>query len=59
MLLLAPGSGPVSSLADARLARAVEERVAAFPIVRAMSLVAELRLAGTEQRYLVLARHQP
>jgi hypothetical protein len=54
VLLLAPGSDPVSDLAQARFARGVEARVARFPTVGAMTLVAELRLGGTDQRYVVL-----
>jgi hypothetical protein len=56
VMLLAPGSGPVASLDQARFARAVEERVAGFPSLERMTLVAELPLGGTDQRYLVLAR---
>jgi hypothetical protein len=56
VLLLAPGSGRVESLEGARFARAVEGHVAAFPLLATMRPVAELSLAGTEQRYLVLAR---
>jgi hypothetical protein len=57
VLLLAPGSGPVSSLEDARFARAVEDRVARFPTLASARLIVELRLGGTDQRYLLLGRH--
>jgi hypothetical protein len=56
VLLLAPGSARVERLEGARFARAVEGRVAAFPFLSTLRPVAELPLAGTEQRYLVLAR---
>jgi hypothetical protein len=56
VLLLAPGSGKTEHLDQTQFARAVEGHVAAFPLLGAMQAVAELRLGGTEQRYLVLAR---
>jgi hypothetical protein len=59
VLLLAPGSGRVTSLEDAPLARAVEVHVARFPTLAAFRLTAELRLGGTDQRYLVLRTPKP
>jgi hypothetical protein len=56
VLLLSPGSPRIEELDQARFARAVEGHVAGFPYLRALAPVAELRLGGTEQRYLVLAR---
>jgi hypothetical protein len=56
VLLLAPGSQGIEHLDQARWARAVEGHIAAFPLLGALRPVAELRLGGTDQRYLVLAR---
>jgi hypothetical protein len=56
VLLLAPGSPKVEHLEQARFGRAVESHVAAFPLLGTMRPVTELRLGGTDQRYLVLVR---
>jgi hypothetical protein len=55
VLLLAPGSGPVSNFGALRFARVVEQRVADFPLLEPMRVAAELRLGGTDQRYVVLS----
>lgn len=56
VLLLAPGSPPVTDWRQARFARAVEAHVATFPTLERMRLASELRLGETNQRYLVLRR---
>jgi hypothetical protein len=57
VLLLAPGTGPASPLEGHQFARAVEQHVANLPFVESMKVRAELRLGGTDQRYLILTRH--
>jgi hypothetical protein len=56
VLLLAPGSEPGLTGRGPLFARAVEARIASFALLDAMTDLSELRLGGTEQRYLIVAR---